>query len=128
MQIAYGEMVGVIVITMAYFTLIPLYGIYGAAWSTVAGFAARFYWTNMKSAQLYNMELPWARISQAASLAIITYVLSMLSPVDIFPSILFRSSLIIAFIAFFFMMPILSSNEKKEILGKIRSQQSAPGA
>jgi len=127
MQIAYGEMVGVIVITMAYFTLIPLYGIYGAAWSTVAGFAARFYWINMRSTQLYNMELPWERISQAASLATITYLLSMLSPEDIFPSMLFRSSLLIAFIAVFFMMPILSSNEKNEIWGKIRSLQNARG-
>jgi O-antigen/teichoic acid export membrane protein len=128
MQIAYGEMVGVSVITLAYFTLIPLYGIYGAAWSTITGFAARFYWTNLKSTQLYNMELPWAKISLIALVATLIYFLSMLSPESIVPSILFRSTLVIVFIAIFFMMPILSRNEKKVIWGKIRSLQSAPGS
>ena len=127
MQIAYGEMVGVIVITLAYFTLIPLYGIYGAAWSTVAGFAARFYWTNLKSTQLYNMELPWAKTSVVALVATLIYFLSMLSPEDIVLSILFRSILVIAFIAVFFMMPVLSKNEKNGIWLKLRNLGSVPG-
>ena len=125
MQIAYGEMVGVIAITLAYFTLIPRYGIYGAAWATVAGFVARFIWTNMKSMQLYNMKLPWARISLIAFAATVIYFLSMLSPEDIVASILFRFTLVIVFIGIFFMMPVLSRNEKKEIWGKIRSLRTA---
>jgi len=59
MQIAYAEVIAAAVITAAYFTLIPIYGIYGAAWATVIGFAARFYWTNRKAKQLFDMELPW---------------------------------------------------------------------
>ena len=125
MQIAYGEMVGVIVITLAYFTLIPLYGIYGAAWSTVAGFAARFFWTNSKSMQLYSMKLPWAKVTQAAILAAIIYLLSMLSPENIIQSILFRSTLMVAFITIFFMLPVLSRNEKKEIWWRIRNLRNA---
>ena len=125
MQIAFGEMLGVIVITMAYFTLIPLYGIYGAAWSTLAGFIARFYWINMRSKQLYNMELPWAKISLIALTAISIYFLSMLSPEDLIPSILFRSILVVMFIFTFFWLPILSKSEKNEIWDKIRRRQSA---
>jgi len=125
MQIAFGEMLGVIVITMAYFTLIPLYGIYGAAWSTLAGFIARFYWINMRSKQLYNMELPWAKISLIALTAISIYFLSMLSPEDLIPSILFRSILVVMFISTFFWLPILSKSEKNEIWDKIRRRQSA---
>ncbi len=126
MQIAYGEMLGVAVITLAYFTLIPTYGIYGAAWSTVAGFGARLYWTNLKSSGLYNMELPWAKISQVTLVATLIYFLSILSPKGILPSILFRSALVILFIAISYMMPILSRNEKIQIWNKIRKLQSAP--
>ena len=126
MQITYGEMLGVAVITLAYFTLIPTYGIYGAAWSTVAGFGARFYWINMKSSRLYDMELPWAKISLVALVASLIYFLSMLSPEDIIPSILYRSILVIVFMAILFMMPILSKSEKKEIRERIRNLQSAP--
>jgi len=121
MQIAYGEMAGVIVITVAYFTLIPLYGIYGAAWSTVVGFAARFFWTNLRSTQLYNMELPWSKIFKASLVAVLIYFLSMLSPVEIIPSILFRTALVAIFLAIFFMLPILSRNDKKVIWGKLRN-------
>jgi len=127
MQIAYGEMLGVAVITLAYFTLIPTYGIYGAAWSTVAGFGTRFYWINLKSSRLYNMELPWAKVSLVGLVASLIYFLSMLSPDGIIPSIFFRCILIIVFIAILFMMPILSRNEKNEIWDKIRKRQSAPG-
>ena len=123
MQIAYGEMIGVLVITLAYFTLIPLYGIYGAAWSTVAGFAARFYWTNMKSRQLYNMELPWSKISLVALVAVFIYFLSTLSPDGIIQSIVFRTVLLTAFIIIFFLLPILSRSEKEEIWVKIRNRR-----
>lgn len=123
-QIAYGEMLGVAVITLAYFTLIPSYGIYGAAWSTVAGFGVRFYWINLKSSRLYNMELPWAKVSLVALVGTLIYFLSMLSPENIIPSILFRSILVILFIAILFMMPVLSSNEKKVIRERIRNLQS----
>jgi len=123
MQIAYGEMVGVLVITLAYFTLIPMYGIYGAAWSTVVGFAARFYWTNLKSTQLYNMELPWTKVSLTASLATSIYFLSILSPEGIILSILYRTALVVTFVSVFFMLPILSRNEKMELWGKIQSLQ-----
>ena len=120
MLIAYGEIIGVMLITIAYFTLIPAYGMYGAAWSTVAGFAARFYWTNHMSTKLYNMELPWNKIFLTGLLAILTYLISILSPDGLVLSMLFRAALVVIFILVFLISPILSRNEKAEIKSMIR--------
>lgn len=114
-QIAYAEIFAVVVITVAYFTLIPAYGIHGAAWATVIGFFARFYWTLRKGKQYYDMELPWMKVSQTATLAIFIFALSLLVPDDLVLSILLRIALIVSFITIFFALPILSGDEKKEV-------------
>ncbi len=121
MHIAYAELLGVIGITIAYFTLIPKYGMHGAAWSTVIGFAIRFYWTNRKSAQFYNMELPWFKVSLIFTLAILFYTLSLFVPNDIVESILWRIVIIIIFCTVFFLLPILTENQKKEVWEKTRT-------
>jgi len=112
-EIAYSEMIGVGVISIAYLTLIPEYGMYGAAWATVAGFLARFLWTNMKSKRRYDMELPWHTIGRIGILATVTYLLSLLSPDEISLSILYRSLLLTGFIGVFLLLPILDSSEKR---------------
>lgn len=115
MQIAHAEMIAVLVITAAYFTLIPAYGVYGAAWATVIGFFARFYWTLRKGKQHYDMELPWVKVGQAATLAIMIFSLSLLIPDDLILSISLRVVLIVSFITTFFALPILSIEQKKEL-------------
>lgn len=120
MQIAHAEMFAVLVITVAYFTLIPAYGMYGAAWATVIGFFARFYWTLHKGNQHYDMELPWLKVSLTAILAIIIFALSLLVPDDLNLSISLRVFLILSFITIYFALPILSSEEKYEVKQLIR--------
>lgn len=115
LQVTYAEIIAVIVITIAYFTLIPLYGLHGAAWATVIGFSARFYWINMKSRRLYDMQLPWGRVGLVCLLAVATFAVSLFVADDILMSILARTVLVIGFIAVFFMLPILSSEEKNEV-------------
>jgi O-antigen/teichoic acid export membrane protein len=127
MQIAYAEVLGALSITVAFFTLIPFFGIYGAAWSSVIGFATRFWWINRKSTQFYNMELPWRKVGLVASLAIIIFVLTIFSPDELILSILFRSTLVILFLVTFFFMPVLSSTEKNEIWRLTRSLKARLG-
>jgi O-antigen/teichoic acid export membrane protein len=124
-QIALAGMVGVLVITAAYFTLIPLYGIYGAAWSTVIGFLARFLWTYWKGIQHYNMRLPWGKVIAIAMLASVIYPVSFLFPEDFVMSIIFRTALVLLFAISYFVLPILSNNEKKTIWRMIRSMRTA---
>ena len=114
-QIAHAEMIGVLIITAAYFTLIPLYGIYGAAWSTVIGFLARFLWIYWKGIQHFNMGLPWRKIAATAMLATLIYPISLMIPDEIIISILLRTVLLLIFVVVFFTLPILSGNQKKEI-------------
>jgi len=121
MQIAYAEVIAAAVITAAYFSLIPKYGIYGAAWATVIGFVARFYWTNRKAKQLFDMELPWRKVSLASILTLFCFSLSLMIPEDILISVALRSVLVIVFVVLFFSLPILSGNEKTQLLGKIKS-------
>lgn len=119
MQIAHAEMIAVVVMTIAYFTLIPEYGIYGAAWAAVIGFSTRFYWTNRKGKQHYDMKLPWIRVGLTSVLAVGVFALSMLIPEDLVTSILLRATLVVIFIAAFFALPIFSMDEKKQVVHAI---------
>jgi len=115
MHIAYAETIAVVVITAAYFTLIPKYGMYGAAWATLIGFAARSYWINLKSTRLYDMQLPWSKVGLTSLLALVAFGLSWFAPEEIVASIAVRSVLLLGFLAVFFALPILSRDEKEEV-------------
>ncbi len=119
MEIAYAEIVAVLAITAAYFLLIPTFGIYGAAWATVIGFAARFFWTNWKAKQYYDMELPWGKVGITAVLALLAFAFSLLVPESVVISIALRSFIVLSFIMAFFTLPILPQDEKNEIKDKI---------
>ena len=115
-QITYGSAVAVAVITVAYLTLIPLFGVYGAAWATVIGFVARFYWISWKSRLEYDMQLPWGKVSLLASLATGIYGLSWLVPEPLVPSIILRIMLFLLFFVVFMKLPILSLGEKSLVI------------
>jgi len=117
-QIAYAETLAALVITVAYLTLIPAYGIYGAAWATAIGFIARFYWTNKKSKQYYDMKLPWNKVIPTLMIAAAIFLLSVFIPEDILLSIIFRTVLIVFFMVIVFLSPILSKADKSMFLGK----------
>lgn len=119
-QIAIAEAVAVAVITIAYLSLIPTYGIHGAAWATVIGFIARFLWVNYKSTKLYNMELPWNKIviilAIAAALIVVSYFLSG----SIVQSIGTRAILLFLYLSAIFKLPILCTKEKSEIFNNAK--------
>lgn len=114
-HIAYSEWIAAAVVTVAYFTLIPAFGIFGAAWATVIGFLVRFYWTNKKGKQYYDMELPWKKVLLTAALVSLVFLFSLMITEDIVTSILLRTLLIALSLAAFFISPILSSEEKTEL-------------
>lgn len=120
-QIAYAELIAVIVITFAYLFLIPRYGTHGAAWATVAGFAARLFWVNKKGKQYLNMRLPWARIWMAGCLAVLAYLLSLAIPNDLLTSILVRIILALCFTASLLLLPVFTRDEKREMSIQLRS-------
>ena len=114
-HIAYAHVIAVVVITVAYFTLIPAFGIYGAAWATVIGFTARFYWVNKKGKQYYDMELPWGRVGMLAMLASSIFITSLFIPEEQALSIFLRFGLFLIFLVTFFFLPIIDKNQKREL-------------
>ena len=115
-HIAYAHAIAVVVITVAYFTLIPAFGIYGAAWATVIGFTARFYWINRMGKKYYDMALPWGKVGIMASLAACTFAASLFIPEDPILSVFLRIALLIIFLVAFFLIPILGRDEKRELV------------
>jgi O-antigen/teichoic acid export membrane protein len=120
MQIAYAELVASAAITVAYLLLIPAFGMHGAAWATVLGFMVRFYWTYTRSTRLYDMELPWRKILLTMLFAGMCYLLTFALPENLLASIALRSVIMLVFIGGFFTLPILTRDEKTEIVAKFR--------
>ena len=120
-QIAYAEWMAAAVITFAYFTLIPAFGIFGAAWATAIGFFARLYWTNKKGKMYYDMELPWKKVLLTAALAVVMFLFSLMASENIMLSILLRTLLIALFIVMFFVSPILSRADKIALFKRLRN-------
>ena len=121
MQIAYAQWFAVFIVTMAYFTLIPTFGISGAAWATVIGFTAQFYWINKKGKEYYNMYLPWMKVFLIAVLAIVCFSLSFFLPEDLLLSISLRAVIYILFCSLLFLLPILHDEQKEEIKLNIKN-------
>ncbi len=120
-KIAHAEIIATIIITAAYFLLIPKFGIFGAAWATVIGFFTRFFWINHHAKITYDMKLPWKKILTIALPAILVFSLSLYIPDNLLLSITLRSLLILFFILLFLVLPILTKDEKKWIWQKLKT-------
>ncbi len=118
-QIAYAEAAGVAVITCAYFLLIPMFGIHGAAWATVIGFSARFLWTYITSQKYYTLKLPWPVVAKCSFLAMTTYLSSFFIPDEIFPSIACRMIVTAIFLIALYYLPIIPDAKKHKIKSQI---------
>jgi len=120
-QFAYAELLAVVAITVGYTLLIPLYGRMGAAYATLFGFIARFLWIYISAKKLYDMQLPWLKISYIVITALFIYSLSILSPENIMPSVLYRGTLLILFLGIVIILPVYTKLEKKEFMKQIIS-------
>lgn len=123
-QITYGSAIAVLVITIAYLSLIPLYGVFGAAWATVIGFLARLYWVYRKSKLDYDMQLPWNKVWLLSALAICIYAASWLAPEEFLPSVLVRTFLLLLYFVIFMKLPILSASEKNAVMRVLKNPKS----
>jgi len=117
-QFAYAELLAVVVITAGYTLLIPVYGRMGAAYATLFGFIARFLWVYISARKLYDMQLPWFKISHIMITALFIYSLSILAPENIISSVIFRGILFILFLVILFVLPVYTKLEKKELINQ----------
>ena len=120
MQLAYAEAIGVVTITIAYFALIPTYGIYGAAWATVFGFTARFIWTYKKGDEYYPMNLPWSQVLAALAAALATLYIAYLLPDNLILSICSKLILLVIFAVAVITSPIISPSDRATLVKTLR--------
>jgi len=111
-QIAYAQWFAVFVVAIAYFALIPKFGIKGAAWATVIGFSAQFYWISKKGKEYYNMHLPWMKVFLIALLAIVCFSLNFFLPDSL---LLTRVVIFGLFFSLLLILPVLLDEQKEEV-------------
>jgi O-antigen/teichoic acid export membrane protein len=119
-QITYGMIIGVVVITIAYVVLIPALGAEGAAIATLVGFFSSFCWIYRRARSYYDMQLPWMKIALIGALAISAYLLSLLLPEDLVVSIVARTCLMMLFAMGVLSLPILNDQEKNFLFGLLK--------
>src|SRR5262249_52026288 len=77
--------------------LIPRFGMMGAAWATVAGYAVMAVLGGSISHRLYPIPLEWASLLRIAAAALATFLLSTLAPAAALPALAVKSALLAAF-------------------------------
>lgn len=115
-HIAFAEYLASVIITIAYLSLIPTYGVLGAAIATAIGFFSRFYLINASANRLYNMLLPWHVVAKLLITACAIYLVSLLLPENIYISITVRAALFALFVVAIIGSPLLPINERNECM------------
>lgn len=121
LQIAYAEGVAVVAITVAYFSLIPLWGGVGAAVATVIGFGTRLYFVHERARREYDMKLPWATAAALLLWAAAVYALSLFAPAAFWMSVLIRTALFGVFVAGVLWLPVLAARDRELLRSVLRA-------
>jgi len=124
LDITYATLFSVVVITIGYTALIPLFGSHGAAWATLIGTSARFFWVYFKANRHYDMELRWAKVLYTLGLAACTFLVSLYGPHGVVPSIAFHTLLLLIFIGLFYALPIIDVQDKQMIVQLVKNPKS----
>jgi O-antigen/teichoic acid export membrane protein len=77
--------------------LIPRFGMMGAAWATVAGYAVMAGLGGAISHRLYPIPLEWLTLSRISAAALATYLVSTLAPAAFVPALAVKSVLLALF-------------------------------
>ena len=127
-QIFYSTAVSCLLVTVAYVTLIPLWGAMGAAVGTLLGFIARFVWIYRASRACYDMGLQWGKVGKMSALAVVVYAVSLLAPDELLLTILVHGLEVMAFLVLLLVLPILSEEERIQVIGIVKKPQSIVAA
>lgn len=120
----YANLIAVIVITPGYLFLIPLYGSFGAALSTLAAFSVRGWYLIWRSNKIYYMGLQWSKIIYLVGIAFVIILLSTLSPNYIIKAIVFDVIIMFLFLGLIYIAPILPSNIKRDLINFVKWPKS----
>lgn len=109
----WASAISVIVISVGYAGLIPRWGIVGAAFATLAGMYAEFWWIKRVSHKLEPLQLPWGRVIATGLVAVATFGASLLIPADnLIVSVVLRAALLLALAGAIYFSPIVGPQER----------------
>lgn len=120
----YATLVSTAFVMCAYVILIPRLGALGAAVGTLLGFTIRFSWVYLVSKRCYDMGLRWAKVIKMGVLALSIYALSRLAPQEWVWSVTVHVALMVLFLVSLLVLPILSSDERGQIVAMIRNPRN----
>lgn len=115
--IAYSDWGSAGLIFILYFALIPTLGAQGAGLATLLTFIFRAWFLHYHSKNYYDMELNFWPTFKLLTLAIVVWLCSqLLPPLNLWLAIVSKSVMLILFTALAIYLPILSGEERDQIL------------
>lgn len=120
-----GSFLAAAVMTIGYFTLIPKFGVHGAAFTTLAGAVTEMSWTYLTAKRFYDMQLEWNRFAATAAICVAAFLLSLPLESATWISFACRVALFFAAFAAVLLSPATRADERKvafELSGKIISR------
>lgn len=101
-----------IVATIGYLSLIPQFGVYGAATALLLANLTEFVWVNRKSTALYDMGLAWRQVNLMYLVATLIVVTGLLLPYGETQYLVMRILLFTSLLIVIYFMPIWSDEER----------------
>ncbi len=101
-----------IVATGGYLSLIPQFGVYGAATALLLANLSQFVWVNRKSTALYDMGLSWRHVNLMYLIATVIVVAGLLLPYGEIKYFVMRIILFTSLPIAIYFMPIWSDEER----------------
>jgi O-antigen/teichoic acid export membrane protein len=105
--ITQSTVLSAIIISIFYLLLIPEFGSNGAAWATAFSFASRFLYTHLRAKNLYDMELPWKKVSLLILPGVAAILVSLFGSDNIVISFTFNVIIFGVFLYIISIMPVL---------------------
>jgi O-antigen/teichoic acid export membrane protein len=130
-HVAYGTLLAAVATIGLSFLLIPRYGIWGAAWTTLIAFSVRMIYYYTASQRLFRVRYHLAKPLYCAALAVGIYLAYSLGLATVpvfrttFASSLFSVMLLALFAASLFIAGIITSEERKAIFQYLRYPSKA---
>jgi len=125
-EITYGTIIAAILATIGYYFFIPRFGAFGAAWSTVIAFGARFIWITLRANRYYNMNLPWKKVVLLIAIGILSYLASRIGPHGLIKSLIFNFFIMIAFGTCTLILPIFPPELRHVLLAAFKNPGQLP--
>lgn len=117
---AWASLASVAVAIGLNFTLIPRFGVMGAAWATVAAYVVRFSIIYAMSQAHYPIDYPWRQVGWLGALFLLVYGIRVIvDPASLGVSLLLSAGLVLAF-AWTVYGQLLSGSDRAVIHGLLR--------